>query len=190
MIIDVSYFQQDIILPETDVNKTYGKNLKDRIAALEPKFLIDILGYKMYNDLNSNQSATSGEWFELIDGKDFTDKYGNLNHWNGLGNKTDNPIANFIYTKMIREKHSTVTTLGITKAAHENAQPSDPIEKVLPAWNTMVEVLWILDDFLRQNESLYPDYFGLNYAPFKVRGNYGFQHPNNKYFQLMNFYTL
>lgn len=186
IITDTSFFVQDKMLPETDVNKPYGENLKDRIASLEPAFLIETLGYETYKTLDINTEATSGIWYELLNGKEFTDKLGRGNYWYGLRSIQWSPIAYYVYYNVIRETNSTVTKLGVTQASHENSLPVAPSQKLCDAWNKMVDSLWIMDDFLRQNAASYTTYIGLQYVPFVITNVHDLGYSNNKYYQKIN----
>jgi hypothetical protein len=190
MLVDNSHFQQNLNLPETDANKAYGQYLKDRIAALEPQFLTDVLGYDMYTTLKANENATSGIWYELLNGKAFTDKFGVSTYFKGLKVTSDNPIASYVYCNMLEEKSQTVTTLGVMTAANENSQPISPDRLIRKAWNSMVESLWIMDDFIQKNKASYTTYIGVNNPPFIIRGNSYPGYTNNKYFQLKNTFDI
>lgn len=186
IITDTSFFSQDKKVPETDVNKPYGEYLKDRIAALEPSILVDVLGYEMYQDFNANTEASSGLWYDFINGKEFTDKLSRENFWPGFRDSQWSFVSYFVYYNVLREKQHSVTTLGITQAAHENASPANPNELLSSTWNKMVDILWIMDDFLRQNKSVYTKYIGLQYPPFKITNYDTAGYSNNKYFQKIN----
>lgn len=188
VITDNSFFVAPRAVPETDVNKPFGEYLKDRISSLEPAFLIDVLGYEMYTDLNNNTEAVSGVWYELINGKAFTDKLGRENYWCGFRSVEFSPIADYVYYNVIRERHTSFTTLGLVQAAQENATPANPNELLASTWNRMVDILWVMDDFIRYNKASYPKYIGLQYVPFTQYGNEDgmYSYSNNKYFQKIN----
>lgn len=186
MLTTNSQFIYDISLPATDQNTGQGEELKNWTTVLEPKFLTEILGYEMYKDFNTHINDGSGQWFDFIEGKEFVDKLGRQNTWDGFKTVGANPIAYFIYYEWVRNNHTTLTSLGTVMGAMENSTLVGPNDKLVNAWNRMVELLWVMDDYLRQNSTLFPNYLGLNNQPFIESVDYRSNVSNNKYFQPIN----
>jgi hypothetical protein len=186
----LAHFTGNITLPNTDITKTEGKLLQSYINKYEPIILTEILGYTLYTLYEANKMQGSGVYHDLRVGADFTDKLERANRWQGFITAGMNPIANYIYCKYLEETEVAVTGVGTRKANSENMVLASPLPKMQRAWNEMVEWLWIMDDFLRQNESSYPDYIGIQYAPFVQSSYIAGCEPhgasNNKYFQLKN----
>jgi hypothetical protein len=70
-------------------------------------------------------------------------------------------IANYIYVKWLEDRQDYATGVGQKKAKSENAEDASPTRKICRAWNEMVDLNFILDDFLTQNAADYPDYIGI-----------------------------
>jgi len=185
-----THFIGNINLPNTSPDIAEGEALAVSIAKYEPQFLTNVLGFALYELFLANIDEGSGVYHDLLVGADFTDKLGRANHWQGLNNAGFNPIANFIYYKVMNEKFSNTMGIGERRANAENMGNGSPLSKMVSAWNEMVEWLWIMDDFLRQNSTDYPDYIGIDYPPFDKSyypSNTAVNEAaNNQYFQLKN----
>ena len=146
----------------------------------------------MYSDLVTNIDATSGVWYDLLNGADFTDKLNRANHWQGFKTVGLNAIANYIYYNYKDENLSITTNNGETMPAFENMTLVPSESKMRCAWNEMVEWLWIMDDYIRQNQDSYPDYIGLTYPPFNINdyviGCEPSESSNNEFFQLKSWF--
>lgn len=161
-----SHFVGDINLPTSSPSFPYeGVQLLVEMPYYESIFLSQLLGYKMTKDLQTAYAGTpptSGIWYDLAQGKEFTDSLGRLNKWMGFVTIGYNPIANFIYCK-IQEKRQTQTTgIGEQKPNVSGNQAVSANTKIVRAWNDMVDWNNILYDFLTINKALYPDYIGVD----------------------------
>lgn len=87
-IIVYTDFIGQISIPNSAPSHTEGANLAIFITDYEDKFLTDVLGYKMSKDFTTAIAAnpTSGVWFDLWKGAEFTDSLGRLNLWPGFRN--------------------------------------------------------------------------------------------------------
>jgi len=142
-----------------------GAELSLFIDRFESKYLTEVLGYKTAKDLIANMLVTtpptSGIWFDLANGVEFTDSLGRLNKWVGFKTIGFNPIANYVYC-MLQESRATSTTgVGEQKSNISNGTAVSSNQKVISAWNDMVEWNSILYDFLTINKASYPDYIGV-----------------------------
>jgi len=162
---DYTYFVGSINLPNTAPSLSEGAELVLFIDKYESKYLTDILGYKMAKDFISNMLVvsppTSGIWFDLLNGKEFTDSNGNLNKWQGFNTIGFNPIANYVYCELLEARETQTTGVGGQKSKINNSVQTSSRQKVVSAWNDMVELNCILYDFLIVNATLYPDFIGL-----------------------------
>ena len=103
-IINNSYFVGDNALPNTDDSKSEGQYYIEMTAIHEDNYLVDFLGYKMAKDLTAAiaSNPTSGIWYYIWKGAEFTDSNGLLNKWRGLANsEKESPIANYVFTKIL-----------------------------------------------------------------------------------------
>lgn len=79
------------------------------------------------------------------------------------------PIANYCYWHIMRKRVSHTAGIGEVKNQPENATLVSGVSKATEAWNEMVDLNILLNDFIIQNESDYPDYVqivDLNYELF------------------------
>ena len=163
-----------------------GVDFAKFIADYEAEYLTDVLGYKMAKDFAAAMAIATpptGVWAALYSGAEFTDKHGRLNKWPGFRNTVDlNPIAMYVYCKWQKERQSYSSGSGERVVLTENSQPITVRGKVVRAWNDMVAMNWILDDFLTQNIADYLDYKGV-YGDMVSYGNL-------KYFQPINIFNI
>lgn len=177
-LIDYTYFRRYLNIPNSDLSNPanpQGRELEDAILLYESEFLSEILGYELYKDFLANPSLTIYQ--DLINGKEFTDKHGRLNTWLGFNNilRFTN-ISHYVYYYVQAHRASNTVGIGETITDAENGSRDSPSTKMIKAWNKMVDLNWVLDDFLRQNSSLYPTYIGLKYPPhnrFRSSGGCG-----------------
>lgn len=148
-----------------DINIPDAANISLFIDKYEPKFLTAILGYKTAKDLFTDwdANAASGKWFNLWNGVEYTDKHGRLNKWPGFLDVGYSAIAFYIYTRWMKDVQSNTGTTGEVRSVVVGADPVSAADKVSNAWNQMCELLYVLDDYLVQNASDYPDYIGATY---------------------------
>ena len=161
-----SHFVGVINLPNTAPSYPYeGANLVLDITNNESIYLSKILGYKMAKDFIAamlvTTPPTSGVWFDLANGKEFTDTIGNLNKWMGFKTIGFNPIANFIYDQVVRNNNISMTGLGAQSPNVANNTATSPRAKLANSWNTMVDLNWLLHEYIQANKALYPDYLGI-----------------------------
>lgn len=187
-IISNSYFVKNIVLPNTDQTKPEGQFYISQTALHEPQYLSDILGYKMAKDFQSAiaSNPTSGIWYKLWKGAEFTDSRGLLNKWEGFANSAySSPIAYYVFYQILIGIQSQTSGVGVINLAPENANLASMTRKLSNAWNEMVRLNWILHEFLDDNENDYPDYIGFDYTPIRQRkmSEYPLQN-NQKYFDL------
>lgn len=172
-IIDYTYFKGDINIPNVAPGKEGANNLDLHINTYESEFLTEFFGYRMYADLLSNISSNpaSGIWFDLWKGADFVDSNGLANYWTGLVGDTIgenykfSPIANYVYWHRMRQRSSQTVGIGEVVSLSENSMPISPADKMVRAWNKMVQWNWILHDFILNNKEDYPNYIGLKFPP-------------------------
>jgi len=176
-LIDLSYFHGNISIPNLGTNEGNLDTVNDFIVKYEKKFLSELLGYKMYSQLVTAYTPTapiSGIWFDLVNGMEFVDSLGRDNLYSGLADVSEgdsnklSPIANYIYWQFMKNSATNTSGIGETITATENAFRVSPKEKMVTAWNEMVELNIIMDDFIKQNEVKYPDYIGLTQDAFAI----------------------
>lgn len=196
-IILYTDFVGKIKLPNTDpTTDAEGSDLLTFITDNEETFLTEILGYAMAKVAIPAFAVppTTGIWYDLLYGAEFTDKHGRLNKWCGFRNTVQKlSIANYIYCKYIESfQNGRLTSMGFKKAKTENAFDASPISEICKAWNEMVDLNFIMDDFLVQNASSYPDYIGRSTPyPYHWRvSNQNFDYGNSIYYTKRNILGL
>ena len=144
------------------------------ITLQEAETLRKLLGQTFYSTLNDNSGASSGIWFNLISGADYT--YGSVvKKWEGL----QKMLKSKIYSEWLRETFVSHSGIGHVIGKAENSTVVNPSEKISFAFNDFVnkahgQYSWEyiyggidysisenegnLYEFLEANKSDYPDY--------------------------------
>lgn len=162
-----------------------GAELAIFIADYEREYLSEVLGYKMAKEFTDAIASNpgSGKWFELWKGVEFTDKFGRLNLWPGFRNDLDlNPIAMYIFYKWNVNRQTYSSDSGEKVVLTENSEQVTVRGKLVKAWNDMVKMNFVLDDFLTQKKGVYGDYPGI-YGDLVSYGNL-------KYFKQINTFSV
>ena len=161
LITTYADFVGSINLPNSSPSTPEGEALALAIAKYEQEYLSKMFGYALAKDIQDSlipPAATSGVIYDLINGKEFTDKLYRPNKWIGFRVIGQNAIANYIYCKFKNTNRTITAGIGEIKPNHENMSMAIDSPKVSDAWNAMVELNYILDDFLNQNIADYPTY--------------------------------
>lgn len=151
------------------------------IDKYEPQILSEVLGYQLATDVKDafDAGAVTGVYYDLFNGKEFTDKHGRLNKWPGFLTVGYSPIAFYIYCKWLADAQTYTTMSGEASTNATNAVKASPNMKLADAWNEMVDWLVLMDDFLVQNADDYPDYIGRNVWWYECYGNRNFYTRDN-----------
>lgn len=177
--IDISYFVGGIDIPNTDTTNKNALGLA--IKKYESEFLTRFLGKALYAYLLSvtdfitdpNNPTAAGMDGYLINGISFTGSNGNPNYTEGIrggdlyatsGFKRS-MIANYVYWQWMRQYSSQTVGVGVVKSKVENMMLVSPKDKMVTAWNEMVDLITVLHDYLIINKADFPDYIGHTYPP-------------------------
>lgn len=158
-IIDYTYFTGDISLP-TDSDSQLNK-LNGFIDKTEKHYLKIILGYELWKAFNAElPTPTSDRFTYILNGAEFNQiNTGDLDKWEGLSNsELESFLAYFTYVQATTSNQLSASGQGATSSLFENAQDFSPIAKQSVAWNKGVELYNKLYDFLKANESDYPEW--------------------------------
>lgn len=179
-ITTISLFVGDINIPNIATGQPDANAFALFINKYEPQLLSEVLGYTLAKDLLTafNDDETSGIYFDLWNGAEFTDKHGRANKWPGFLTIGWSLIANYIFCKWMEETASYNTGNGEKVTNASNATNALVTTRISNAWNNMVKLLLIMDDYLVQNASDYPDYEG--------RTAWGAEYGNRKYYEKGN----
>jgi len=167
MIIDSSYFEGKINLPQT--GNTPGTALVDQaITDYEPEYLQTVLGYDLWRAFSVGTESGSGEpearWQALLEGAEFT-VGGITRKWVGFEAKPGSPAAAYIYYKFLEQHSSDVSWVGNTSTQTDNSKRESPTAPMVRVWNEMVKANRMLIGYLYANRSTYPEWKGYAYWP-------------------------
>ena len=139
MLITVNNFVGEIAIGQAE-NSVIAANIELFINKYEPMFLMKLLGKDLYNEFND------GLTLNPVPEK-----------WNTLKNKVMYPCANYIYCYYMRNKASETNGFGETLPESENSQRVSPVQKIVRAWNEMVDINNAIKCELINNDA-YPNY--------------------------------
>lgn len=158
MIIDHTYFVGKINLPQ--VGNTPGRDTVDEfIEIYETEYLKKILGYdlwKAFTDGIDGSGPHDQRWEDLLAGKDY-DFQGHNKNWPGFEAKPS-PIGQYVYYQYMENGAAINTLVGTATQAVDNNNKVSPFEKMVSAWNDMVELNILLWNFLYANRTVYPEW--------------------------------
>ena len=165
MIIDYSYFRGEITIPQ--MNQPEVLNVVNAmISKYEPRFLKSLFGLSFYQEFEQGIDPVSGDmdqrWSDLLDGTIYT--YNDKEYeWVGFSNSSkESPIANYVYSKLMEKDILYTTVTGTVKGKAENSMSANPIDKIVRAWNEMVEWNISLIEYLNRNTETYPEWIAKN----------------------------
>jgi hypothetical protein len=162
MIIDNTYFTQDIYVPHakpsvTDTVTGVSEDIVDFINEYSTECLLKCLGYKLFKDFSAELDSTkpSGlkdeadvKWNALLNGKEYTNSNGDLVYWKGIRYK-DTPtsttyksfLAYYTYFFYERNDDTTRSSTGHSQEEAKNAIRVSAAPKVITAWNKFVKMV-------------------------------------------------
>lgn len=162
--IDTSYFFGDLKIAQISQPEV-AASLNAAIEKKEDELLNRLLGYSLYKDYKAGLIANTQIYKDIRDGKEYTDLNGQLTKWVGLaftsGTIKRSLIANFVYYHYLKDNDSFTT--GSSEKKTGLAINVSPEKKMNDSWNEMVKWNISLDEFLKINLLLYPQYHFLYY---------------------------
>lgn len=160
-LIDNTYFIIDISLPVDEISA----ELTSYITRFEKEILISSLGYDLYNQFATALAGTPDQkWVDLRDGKTYVVD-GITKKWDGFIN-TDKKslIAYYVYFQYLRYSSSYMATSGVKVSNSENSINISPIIKQVDAYNSCVDMVNELDEFVLWSNDQDPATYA-NYEP-------------------------
>lgn len=110
------------------------------------------------DDVSLKPLAVEQRWVDLLEGKEFT-YYETLHKWGGFSNTLlQSPIANYVYYRYMENKATDNTLVGTTVQKVDNNARVNSVQKMIDAWNSMVDMNQNLWRFLNENKSTYPEW--------------------------------
>jgi len=203
--ITTDYFIGDISIPNV-TSADVIEQLEVLITKQQSIFLTDLLGYEFFDTVlgqtnfgNDPIDGVSAIYTSLIQGSEYTMSDGVKNKTLGLtgeiinvagGGYLTSPIANYCYYQYMRQMETQTTGTGEAIVKPENSIRVNSNSRMAFAWNEMVDMNWVMHDFLVENESDYPDYIGHTYSPVLNPLNSSKLEPNQKLFVKQNYLGL
>ena len=150
MITQLSYFVNDIFIPQTGNNVSHvandNKKLMQAISKYEVEILVRGLGRKMtkelYNQLSDGKVSDTTEqvYIDLIEGTEYT--YQDREFcWRGLvdttGDYTECMMAYYIYWNYVKNSDVLLTTMGTKKGNSQNTNIVSSFPKLVTAWRNL-----------------------------------------------------
>jgi hypothetical protein len=165
-LINNTYFIANLDLPGKG-NAGVTELLNIMIGRYEPELLQKALGYgfaKLFTDAiaaATEQAPLAQRWIDLRDGKEYVVD-GRTFKWKGFADSTlkISLIANYVYYKYRKYTATLTDNIGESKPKSINADSVSANQKMVDAWNGMVEMLYSLYHFLDNNADTYPEYDG------------------------------
>lgn len=123
-----------------------------------------------FNGLISNVSLKeiiSGgpdqKWIDLRDGKEYINLSNRTELWIGFVGTVDtypkqSMIANYVYCKWMKNQHTQSVGQGEQKAKQINADSASPDEKIVTAWNEMIDGIKSMTSYLDKYRETYPEW--------------------------------
>ncbi len=144
MIIDLDFFRFNIHIGQLD-NLAVEDNVMLYTERYSEEFLVRLLGHKLAKDYLENYQTTRKDLDQILVDRD----------------KKISPIANYVFCKYITSTHAIHQGIGVVVPNAENSARVNPVQKVVVAWNEMVDYICHvhpsiralgLDDYRYQNQ--------------------------------------
>lgn len=169
-VINKDYFKNEpLYIPnasDDEAPSNYGDNPSSEnkvtaaIERYEKLLLVSALGKDQYDLLMANIEATSGIWYDLLNGKTYDGNY-----WPGLKDP-NSLIAYFVYYNYLKNDRMQYTSVGLERSMSKNAIAVNPTEKLTEVWNVFVELYgdrerycynWLTPYFIEWNYPFYEE---------------------------------
>ena len=160
-IVDISYFFGDLTIAQKS-DAAVSSSLTWFIDEMEPKLLTDLMGYELKKLYDAGITGSIPKYIDIRDGKEYTNRSGILTKWRGLkfldGTAKKSLIANYIYWHWLQNEN-TITTGTSEKIANSPAAINvSSSQKMVRAWNQMVDWINELAEFLLTYPVDYPEF--------------------------------
>ncbi len=164
MVINATYFVGPLAIAQISQAAVQG-TVNDYIELHGVEFLSKALGQSLANayllgiDVGSDE-VIEDRWEFLKQGGSFTNNSGLGRKWVGFDSGELfplNPVAAYVWFHLQRDKAIQMAGIGAVVAEAENAQRMAPAQPLSMAWNHMSKAIYTLHEYLRANESLYPE---------------------------------
>lgn len=149
-LIDESYFQRELFVPNADdQDRSVYQELQQFIDEKARLCLKEVLGYTLFKDLDDNitdgnlDDAAPQKWKDLVNGKEYT-KDGYTYYWQGLlineGAFKKSLLANYVFYYWLYYNQSTMSGVGEVVLNAKNAININSTQRLTSVWNEFVEM--------------------------------------------------
>lgn len=149
-IIDETYFQRELYVPNSqELNSGSLEELTQFIDEKSRLCLKDVLGYELFNDLDSNiefgnlKDDATQKWKDLVNGVEYTID-GNTFRWQGLkveeGAFKKSLLANYTFYYWLDYNQSRMSGVGEVVLNAKNAVNVNSTQRLVKIWNEFVDM--------------------------------------------------
>jgi hypothetical protein len=152
------------------VDSLAAPNLHEFINKFEDIILKKILGYALYKLYKTVDPPTSGIYYDIFHGKDYTDLSGMIQEWKGLKYL----LVAFITFYFKRENEVKASQSGDIEMKFDNAIKTTGAISQSRSWNEGCANAIVLDEFIRVNIASYPLYDNSKNEYIQTVNHFGF----------------
>lgn len=170
MALSAAYFVGELniqnISGTTTTEQANLLQLQIAIAQHEPVFLEMLLGEDLYTAYAAGiaEAVPDARWTAL------DDKIYVENNTLSIG---FSPAANYVYCKYMRNQFSNTLMNGEGRIANENFTPVGLTHKITQAWNEMVRLSAVIQEWLDDNTDTYPEWTTTDHTTFEAVNQWG-----------------
>jgi hypothetical protein len=170
MALSAAYFVGELLIPNISGTTTTEQAnllaLQIAIAQHEPVFLELLLGYDLYTAYAAGIAAPSPDarW-EALDEKIYVE--------NSTLDIGFSPAAGYVYFHFQRTNATATLAGGEGSSAHENFTAQSNAPKQIQAWNEMVRLSELLQEWLDDNADTYPEWSTSEHHIFERINSFG-----------------
>ena len=163
-LIDQTYFNGTIAIPAGKYEQ-----IQVIINRYENQLITDLFGYELAKLIKGYDPLTSEQRIiDIVQGKEFTTRGGDLQKWNGLVNtERESVIAYWVFYKWAYERETIATRSAAIKPTPENSENVSFEAKAFAAYNHMLDFYGYRGqcdyapscfNFMYANQDLYPEW--------------------------------
>jgi hypothetical protein len=160
MILTLAYFNGDLFIDSLTGSQPVQLSVQSKVTSLigkhENEFLYLILGEMFAKEFLAGiaghlPAAIPAPWKALYDKLFTTQTDGTTTFYYSV-------VANYVFNFYLRSLLSMTTTSGEGKAKIDGMENVSNWDKIIANWNSMVDQLWVVWDFLHDNAATYTTY--------------------------------
>lgn len=169
-LIDTTYFIGGENHVPQIADSSVIADVEKLIAFHENDLLELLLGYSLNKQFKAGltEATPDDKWNELKNGVEFTNRFNQLDKWNGfcytIESKKFSPIADYVFYKILVSKASEFTASGEAEVKGTNFNPVDGRARQANAWNRMVKSNKQLFEFMYVKQDVYPEFMDNYYS--------------------------